>query len=350
MLSEYVHTFGQFLLGRYGERVHKIALDAGFTCPNRDGSKGNGGCSFCNNASFNVTVAQRRSTLPSPSGGGAGSEGDGHVSMPVSPNDRSATALDGQLASGRRGIARRTRARKYLAYFQAYTNTYAEVESLRALYDQALTMDGMVGLSVGTRPDCVSEAVLDLLADYRQRGLEVVLELGLQSAFDATLERVNRGHGLREYIDTCHAARNRGIPVCTHLILGLPGEEAWHNRESLDIVLDIGTDGLKLHPLHVVRHTLLAKQWRQGEYRPLEQAEYVAIAADLIERTPWEVVYHRVTGTSPAELLLAPRWCSTKWPVLNAIVAEMKRRGSRQGSRLDPAPRIASNVVEVIHA
>ncbi len=304
MLSERVHTFGQFLLNKHGERVHKIALDAGFTCPNRDGSKGIGGCTFCNNASF------------SPNGIKA---------------DRKSAPLADQLASGRRGIARRTRARKYLAYFQAYTNTYADVAQLRALYDQALAIDGMIGLSVGTRPDCVPPAVLDLLAEYHDRGMEVWLELGLQSAFDESLDRVNRGHGLKEYIHTTLAARRLNIPVCTHLIIGMPGEDAWHNRETLDIVLDIGTDGLKLHPLHVVKGTQLANEWRRGEYTPLPQAEYVAIAAELIERTPWEVVYHRVTGTAPARLLLTPEWCSHKWPVVNAIVAELERRGSRQG-------------------
>jgi len=303
MLSDYVHTFGQFLLEKHGERIHKIALDAGFTCPNRDGAKGIGGCTFCNNASF-------------------------------SPNGRNAPSLDSQLDSGRRGIDRCTRARKYLAYFQAYTNTYADVELLKAQYDAALAMHGMIGLSVGTRPDCVPPEVLDLLAGYRDQGMEVWLELGLQSAFDHSLERVNRGHGLREYIDTSQAARRLGIPVCTHLIVGLPGEEAWHSRESLNIVLDIGTDGLKLHPLHVVKGTQLANEWRRGEYMPLTQAEYVDIAADLIERTPWDIVYHRVTGTSPADLLLTPEWCSHKWPVLNAIVSELKRRGSRQGREM----------------
>ncbi len=305
-LTDRVHTFGQWLKRKHGERVHKIALDAGFTCPNRDGSKGTGGCTFCNNASF-------------------------------SPNDRNTAPLGEQLAAGRRGIARRTRARKYLAYFQAYTNTYADVALLKRQYDQALAMEGMIGLSIGTRPDCVPPAVLDLLADYRQRGLEVILELGLQSAFDASLRRVNRGHGLAEYRDTCVAARRRGIPVCTHLIIGLPGETARHNMESLDIVLDIGTDGLKLHPLHVVKHTLLAKQWRQGDYTPLTRAAYVGIAADLIERTPWDIVYHRVTGTAPAELLLAPAWCSQKWPVVNAVAAELALRGSRQGGALPGA-------------
>ncbi len=302
MLSERVHTFGQYLLQKHGERVHKIALDAGFTCPNRDGAKGIGGCTFCNNASF-------------------------------SPNGRNAPTLDEQLDSGRRGVDRCTKARKYLAYFQAYTNTYADVAQLKALYDEALAVDGMIGLSVGTRPDCVPPAVLDLLAGYRDQGMEVWLELGLQSAFDHSLERVNRGHGLREYIDTTQAARKLNIPVCTHLIVGLPGEEAWHSRESLDIVLDIGTDGLKLHPLHVVKGTQLANEWRRGEYTPLTQAAYIDIAADLIERTPWDVLYHRVTGTSPANLLLAPEWCSHKWTVLNDLTSELQRRESRQGCR-----------------
>ena len=308
MLSERVHTFGQFLLKKHGERVHKIAIDAGFTCPNRDGAKGIGGCTFCNNASF--SPSERNSPA------------------------RNTPSLDSQLDSGRRGIDRCTRARKYLAYFQAYTNTYADVVELKAQYDAALAMDGMIGLSVGTRPDCVSPEVLDLLAGYRDQGMEVWLELGLQSAFDHSLERVNRGHGLREYIDTTQAARTLNIPVCTHLIVGLPGEEAWHSRESLDIVLDIGTDGLKLHPLHVVKGTQLANEWRRGEYTPLTQAGYIDIAADLIERTPWEVVYHRVTGTSPANLLLAPEWCSHKWTVLNDLTSELNRRGSRQGDRV----------------
>ncbi len=301
MLSEYVHTFGQWLLAKHGERVHKIALDDGFTCPNRDGSKGIGGCTFCNNASF-------------------------------SPNDRKSAPILEQFDSGRRGVARCTRARKYLAYFQAYTNTHADVQSLRALYDQALGVEGVIGLSVGTRPDCVPPAVLDLLAEYRDKGMEVWLELGLQSAFDESLEKVNRGHGLKEYIQSTVAARRMGLPVCTHLIVGMPGEDGERARESLDIVLDIGTDGLKLHPLHVVKGTQLANQWRRGEYQPLSREAYVVIAADLIERTPWEVVYHRITGTAPSDLLLAPTWCSQKWPVVNAVVAELRRRGTRQGN------------------
>ncbi len=299
-LSDYILTFGQHMLQQQGERVHKIALDAGLTCPNRDGTNGTGGCSFCNNASF-------------------------------SPNGRKPPPLSEQIKQGKRAIAKRTRARLFLAYFQAYTNTFAEVGRLAALYEEALSETGMVGLSIGTRPDCVPRAVLDLLASYQERGLVVWLELGLQSAFDETLIRVNRGHGIGEYEETVVAARKLGIPVCTHLIIGLPGETEHHYHSSLDTVLALGTDGIKLHPLHVVNNTVLAIEWRRGKYNPLEVDDYIRIAADLIERTPPHVVYHRVTGTASTDILLAPSWCSQKWNILNGIEHEMKRRGHRQG-------------------
>ena len=163
-LSDYILTFGQYMLQQHGERVHKIALDAGMTCPNRDGSKGIGGCTFCNNDSF-------------------------------SPNGRTPLSLSEQIRSGKRSIGKGTKALRFLAYFQAYTNTYADVAELSALYEEALSEPDMAGMSIGTRPDCVPDEVLDLLVDYQQRGLVVWLELGLQSAFDETLKRVNRGHG-----------------------------------------------------------------------------------------------------------------------------------------------------------
>lgn len=298
-LSDYVNTFGQDLLRRYGERVHKLAVNAGFSCPNRDGSKGRGGCTFCNNASFN-------------------------------PAAHHAPDVPAQIASGRRVLARRTGARRFIAYFQAYTNTYDDVDRLQRLYNQALAEPDMVGLSVGTRPDCVPDPVLDLLQGYRDQGYEVWLELGLQSAFDATLHRVRRGHGLAEYRDALRRTRQRGIPVCTHLIIGLPGEHAGHSRQSLERVLDLGVDGLKLHPLHVVKGTRLGNEWRRGEYQPLTLRQYIDAVADLVERTPPEVVFHRLTGTAASELLLAPQWCATKWRVLNGIEAELRRRRSPQ--------------------
>ncbi|MFC1334539.1 MAG: TIGR01212 family radical SAM protein [gamma proteobacterium symbiont of Clathrolucina costata] len=294
-LSEQASTFGQYLLQRYGERVHKIALDAAFTCPNRDGSKGSGGCTFCNNVSF-------------------------------SPNGRQPKPISEQLASGRRVILKRTGARKYLAYFQAYTNTYAEIDKLTALYDAALADEDVIGISIGTRPDCLPDTVIDLLAGYQDQGKEVWLELGLQSAFDETLARVNRGHGFAEYRESVLHARNRGIKVCTHMIAGLPGETAYHATETLQRVLELGTDGLKLHPLHVVKGTQLANAWRRGEYRPLTLEAYVDIAADLVQQTPSNVVWHRLTGTASETILLAPLWCARKWLVLNAITTELQRR------------------------
>ncbi|MCU7839720.1 MAG: TIGR01212 family radical SAM protein [Candidatus Thiodiazotropha sp. (ex Troendleina suluensis)] len=294
-LSEQVTTFGQYLLNRYGERVHKIALDAAFTCPNRDGSKGIGGCTFCNNVSF-------------------------------SPNGRQPKPISEQIESGRQVIRKRTGATKYLAYFQAYTNTYDEIDHLAQLYGEALAEEDVIGLSIGTRPDCVPNAVLELLAGYQEEGFEIWLELGLQSAFDETLAKVNRGHGFAEYADSAMRARRLDLKVCTHMIAGLPGETAQHARETLRKVLELGTDGLKLHPLHVVKGTQLANAYRQGDYHPLTMEEYVNIAADLVELTPPEVIWHRLTGTASETILLAPNWCAQKWRVLNAITIELQQR------------------------
>ena len=297
-LSSHVNTFGQAMLRRYGERVHKIAIDADFTCPNRDGSKGRGGCTFCNNVSF-------------------------------SPNGRQPAALSVQIAAGRRVIRKRTGARKYLAYFQAYTNTYADISVLKALYDEALSETDVIGLAVGTRPDCVPAAVLDLLAAYQRQGHEVWLELGLQSSFDESLRRVNRGHGFAEYKTTLQAARARGLQVCTHLIVGLPGETKRHCETTLERVLELGVDGLKLHPLHVVKGTQLANEWRRGEYQALRLDEYIDITVDLIRQTPPQIIFHRLTATAAPRILLAPDWCARKWLVLNRISDSLQQQPCR---------------------
>nr|WP_238787375.1 TIGR01212 family radical SAM protein [Thiospirillum jenense] len=299
-MSDFVNTFGTDLLRRYGERVHKLAIHAGFTCPNRDGSKGIGGCSFCNNQSF-------------------------------SPHARAAPSIAEQIDAGRRVLAKRTGAKRFIAYFQAYTNTYADIARLTDLYQQALAEPDVVGLSIGTRPDCVPTAVLELLASFRAAGYEIWLELGLQSACDATLRRVNRGHTFADYRHTLHAARAHGLLVCTHLIVGLPGENAAAAQASLAQVLALGTDGLKLHPLHVVTQTRLAAQWRAGQYQPWQLADYTAAVAELVARTPAEIVFHRLTGTASRDILLAPDWCAKKWVVLNGIERALRQRGYVQG-------------------
>lgn len=306
-LSDYVTTFGQYLLKRYGQRVHKIAINAGFTCPNRDGSKGVGGCTFCNNRSF-------------------------------SPAEKKSLSIAEQIQAAREIIPKRTGARKYIAYFQAYTNTYARVEYLAQQYAQALVEKDIVGLSIGTRPDCVAEEVLDLLCRYQDQGHEVWLELGLQSSHERTLKHVNRGHGFTEYRQTVSAVRQRGLPVCTHLILGMPGEREAQMQQTLERVLDLGVDGIKLHPMHVVKGTQLAREWKRQEYDPMTQREYIRCATDLIEMTPADIIFHRVTATAQDETLLAPAWCTAKWSVLNGIENELRERGTYQGYRVDMKP------------
>ncbi|MBS1197026.1 MAG: yhcC [Proteobacteria bacterium] len=301
-LDHYVNTLGKHLKSRFGERVHKLPLHAGFTCPNRDGSIGRGGCSFCSVDSFSE-------------------ERDGSV--------------DGQLAHGRQTI---DWVKRYLAYFQAYTNTYAEIAHLRSLYDSALASHGVVGLCVGTRPDCVPDAVLDLLAAYQEQGSEVWLELGLQSAFDETLQRVNRGHGFAEYTATVARAQARKIPVCTHLIIGLPGETPEQSLISLERVLTEGVQGLKLHPLMIVRGSRLALEYDRGELAVLSLTDYVDTAAEMIRRTPAEVIFHRVGASARAPTLIAPDWCSKTLPTNNAIAHNLAKLGAQGYRTARPYP------------
>jgi len=296
-LDRFVHTLGHHLKRRFGERIHKLPISAGFSCPNRDGTLGRGGCSFCNVVSF---------------------------------SDGSQAPLDEQIAQQR---LRLDRARRYLAYFQAYTNTYAEVATLDAMYRAALVEADIVGLAVGTRPDCVPDAVLDLLAAYRDEGFEVWLELGLQSAHDETLARVRRGHGFAAYQDAAQRARARGIPICTHLIVGLPGERPEASLVTLERVLALGCQGLKLHPLMIVRGSRLAAAWQRGEVAPPALEDYAELAAEMIRCTPPEVVYHRVSATARKPTLIAPAWCGTRFEAIHAIAGRLARDGC-QGSRL----------------
>ncbi len=302
-LDKYVYTLGRYMTQRYGSKIHKLTIDAAFTCPNRDGSLGRGGCTFCNVSSFSAEHGSRASV-----------------------------AVQLQEGKARRGGQHK----RYMAYFQAYTSTYDEYQVLKAKYQQALDVSDIVGLCVGTRPDCVSDEVLELLVSYQQQGLEIWLELGLQSAHDETLKRINRGHDFAAYADTVRRARQVGIKVCTHLILGLPGETPEHAHQTLERVLAVGVDGLKLHPLHVVENSTMAKQWR-AERLPLWPLErYVRTVGALIRQTPPTVVFHRVSAYARPPELLAPDWCGDKWLAMNAIVADLAEHGG-QGTALAEA-------------
>ncbi|EPE3183885.1 TIGR01212 family radical SAM protein [Cronobacter sakazakii] len=298
-LQKLVNMFGGDLTRRYGQKVHKLSLHGGFSCPNRDGTLGRGGCTFCNVASFADETQQ-------------------HLS------------IQQQLAQQ---VARVDRARRYLAYFQAYTSTFAEVNVLRAMYQQAISQADMVGLCVGTRPDCVPESVLDLLAGYHEQGYEVWLELGLQSAKDKTLHRINRGHDFACYQETTRRARARGLRVCTHLIVGLPGETRSDALLSLERVVETGVDGIKLHPLHIVEGSIMAKAWRAGRLSGIALDDYTVTAGEMIRHTPPEIIYHRISASARRPTLLAPLWCENRWTGMVEIDRYLNQHGA-QGSAL----------------
>lgn len=298
-LHELVNTFGQDLQRRYGEKVHKLTLHGGFSCPNRDGTIGRGGCTFCNVASFADEQAQHK---------------------PITE----------QLAQ-RAGEV--NRAKRYLAYFQAYTSTYAEVQTLKAMYEEALEAADIVGLCVGTRPDCVPDEVLELLAGYREQGYEIWLELGLQTANDKTLKRINRGHDFACYAAIAKRARALGLKVCAHLIVGLPGDTREDNLETVRKVVDAGVDGIKLHPLHIVEGSIMGLSWKAGRLAELSLEQYTEISAEMIRLTPPEVVYHRVSASARKPTLLAPEWCENRWLAMTEIGRNLDQNGG-QGTAL----------------
>lgn len=299
-LHELINTLGQDLQHRYGEKVHKLTLHGGFSCPNRDGTIGKGGCTFCNVSSFSDEKTQQQS-------------------IAKQLHDRANEVH---------------RAKKYLAYFQAYTSTYAEVQVLKSMYEEALKVADIVGLCVGTRPDCVPPAVLELLSDYVAQGYEIWLELGLQTANNDTLKRINRGHDFECYADITKKARALGIKVCTHLIIGLPKEDHHDYLSTMKQVLDVGVDGLKLHPLHIVQGSTMAKAWQAGRLQAPEMDEYIAVVSELIRMTPPEIVYHRVSAAVRRPTLLAPLWCENRWYAITEIGRALDRDGA-QGSLIN---------------
>jgi radical SAM protein (TIGR01212 family) len=294
-----------YLRQRFGERVQKITLDAGLTCPNRDGQVGQGGCLYCNARG---------------SGTGAWSRGQ---------------SISQQVQEGRTRLGRRYGADKFIAYFQSFTNTYAPIEHLRALYREALDCPGVVGLSVGTRPDCLSDEVLELLADLNKDYL-VWLELGLQSAHDATLKRLNRGHNVACFQEAVTRAAARHLETVAHVILGLPGEGPGETAATAAYLAGLPLQGVKIHLLYVTRDAALASLYQSGVYQCLTEGEYVAAVVDFLELLPPRFIIHRLTGDPHPGELLAPEWCLDKTRVLNLIKTEFARRGSRQGSRWQP--------------
>lgn len=299
-MAKRYYDLNTYLRTVFGERVQKLTVDAGFTCPNRDGSLSTAGCIYCN-----------------PRGSGTGAHAQG-------------LSITEQINQSRPGIARRYKAKKFMVYFQAFTNTYGPVEKLKSVYDEALAFDDVVALSIGTRPDCVDEPILDLLGNYAKERL-IWVEYGVQSVYDKTLERINRGHDFACFETALKETQKRNIKVCAHIIFGLPGEDREMMLESAKVLGDLGVDGVKIHLLYVPEQTELANIYRRGEYRCLEQREYAELVCDYLELLPPDMVIQRITGDPHPDELVAPHWPLKKTNTTNLIKQILEERDSGQG-------------------
>ncbi len=304
MTAKRYRPVSRFWRDLFGAPVYKIPLDAGFTCPNRDGTVGRGGCSFCRNVSFG-------------------------------PYADRGMSLEAQIEAAVTRMRRRRRGEvKFLAYIQNYTGTYAAPDRLKEVYDAALSHRDVIGLAVGTRPDCVPDPVLDLLQTYAARW-HVWLEYGLQSIHDRTLARLNRGHTAAQFRDAVIRTRGRGIFIAAHVILGLPGETVADAVETAEALTELGLDGVKIHHLQVIEGTPLAQEWREGNVPVLSPEEYVHWVCTFLEHLSPQMVIHRLIGdVLDGELLLAPRWGVTKTELISMIDCELAWRDTRQGARI----------------
>lgn len=294
-------TLNQYLRERFGQKVYKIAVDAGFTCPNRDGTLDTRGCIFCSGA-----------------GSGEFAPGDG-------------LSVTEQLKRGRRLLEGKIKDARYIAYFQAFTNTYGPVDRLRALYEEAMAAPDIVAISIATRPDCLPQPVVELLAELNKRK-PVWVEIGLQTIHAHTAEYIRRGYPLSVYDDAVLSLKAAGLLVITHVILGLPGETKEEMKQTVSYVGAGGVNGIKLQLLHVIRGTDLERDYFEGKFQTMEMEEYVSLVADCVALLPEHMVVHRMTGDGDKRTLVAPLWSADKKRVLNALNAELgqKKREEKQ--------------------
>ncbi len=295
------NPFSDELKRVFGCRVQRISVDAGFSCPNRDGTLDTAGCIFC---------------------GGHGSGSHGIL--------RNLSVAE-QIEDGKEVMRRKYKAEKFIAYFQAFSNTHAPVEKLLGLYEEALSVADVVGLIVATRPDCLPDEVLDYL-QLLSRQTYLWLELGLQSIHDRSLTLINRHHDHDCSVDAIQRAKARGLLVCAHVILGLPGEDHAKMLAMATELNRLGVDGVKIHLLHVMKGTRLEDMYGQGEVRMLNRDEYAGLVCDFLERLEPRILIHRLTGDGGHDNLVAPLWSLKKFEILNCIDGELERRGTHQGS------------------
>ena len=305
--------FGSWIRGRFPFRVQKLSVDAGFSCPNRDGRIGTGGCIYCDNRTFNPAYCDSRLSVTE------------------------------QLERGKAFFARKYPQMKYLAYFQAYTNTYAPTEQLAALYEEALAVDDVVGLVIGTRPDCMSTELLDYLSElnngkgsdygYQQRnvGTFVLIEYGIESANDATLRRINRGHDFACVRRTVEETHRRGLLTGGHVILGLPGEDREESLQQAHVISELPLDILKIHQMQVIEGTPLARLYREQPFHVYGLEEYIELVTEYVRRLRPSLVLERFVSQSPAHLLVAPKWGIKNHEFTALLHRYMEQVDARQG-------------------
>ena len=296
------HNLNYFLRNKFGEKVFKISLDGGFSCPNRDGTISKGGCLFCSER------------------GSGDFAGDRDFSISRQFNDIK-TMMSKKWKSG-----------KYIAYFQAYTNTYAPIDVLKQKYEEALKQEGVVALAIATRPDCLGDEVLDLLEDINKK-FYVWVELGLQTCNDETARKINRGYKLEVFEDAIKRLKERNIDFVVHSIFGLPGETKEDMLKTVEYIAHSGAQGVKFHLLHLMKGTPLVKLYERGELEFLEQEDYIDLLCKSVEMLPQEMVIHRLTGDAPRDLLIGPMWSLKKWEILNAIDRTMEENDVYQGKK-----------------
>ncbi|MDD4345470.1 MAG: TIGR01212 family radical SAM protein [Desulfitobacteriaceae bacterium] len=301
-MSKHYNSFNQHLRAVFGEKVFKVPLDAGFTCPNRDGTLGWEGCIYCSARGSGDFAGEQKLSLPE------------------------------QFEQSRKMMLKKWPKAKYIAYFQAYTNTYAPSGRLREIYGQVLNLPGVVGIAIATRPDCLPKDVLDYLEELN-RVTYLWVELGLQSIHQKSLDWIGRGHDYAAFCQALTELRNRDIKVCGHIILGLPGESKEDMLVTARAIAALPLQGIKLHLLHVLAGTPLAKIYRKNPFPLLTAEEYINIIVDILELLPAEMIIQRLTGDGPPDDLIGPLWSRKKWETLNAIDAELERRDSRQGKK-----------------
>ena len=296
------HTWNYYLRKKFGGKVFKVSLNGGFTCPNIDGTRGCGGCTYCS------------------------SMGSGDFAGDPKMN------IIGQFHEVKKSLHKKWPEAKYIAYFQANTNTYDTVENLKKRFEPVLAEENVVGLSIATRADCLPDDVVEYLADLNER-TSLIVELGLQSIYDKTGERINRCHTYSEFLEGYNKLKDKGIDVCVHLIIGLPGETPEMMIESAKTVAALKPHSIKLHLLHILKDTAIEKEYLAGEFEVLSRDEYVKIIVDILEILPEDIVLQRLTGDGGKESLVAPLWSLKKFVVLNEIDKEMVRRNCYQGDK-----------------